>query len=91
MAYSFGICWDCVSSFVHKKFSAFICTLTGTGSSELKRKLEETFGPEDAKKKKIEGDVSADLVSKIVAEITQPEQMVGPDVSFILIGRDEIQ
>lgn len=53
-----------------------------TGSSELKRKLEETFGPEDVKRKRIEGDVPSDLVTNIVATITEPEQMVGPDVSL---------
>lgn len=51
-----------------------------TGSSELKRKLEETFVPEDVKRKRIEGDVPSDLVTNIVATITEPEQMVGPDV-----------
>ncbi|KAK3102202.1 hypothetical protein FSP39_009584 [Pinctada imbricata] len=53
-----------------------------SGSSELKRKLEETFGPEDTKRKKIDGDVSSELVTQIVAEITNPEQMVGPDPSL---------
>ena len=53
-----------------------------TGSSELKRKLEETFCPEEVKKKRIDGDVPADLITNIVATITEPEQMVGPDVSL---------
>lgn len=48
----------------------------------MKRKLEETFGPEDVKRKRIEGDVPSDLVTNIVATITEPEQMVGPDVSL---------
>ena len=53
-----------------------------TGSSELKRKLEEVFVPEEVKKKRIDGDVPADLITNIVATITEPEQMVGPDVSL---------
>lgn len=58
--------------------------LIRTGSSELKRKLEESFGPEDIKRKRIEGDVSSDLVTNIVSTITEPEQMVGPDVSILV-------
>ena len=34
------------------------------------------------KKKRIDGDVPADLITNIVATITEPEQMVGPDVSL---------
>nr|XP_011432298.2 histone acetyltransferase KAT2A [Crassostrea gigas] len=62
-----------------------------TGSSELKRKLEETFGPEDMKRKRIEGDVPSDLVTNIVATITEPEQMVGPDPTLFPahVARDE--
>jgi len=39
------------------------------------------------KKARIEGDVPVELVREIVATITEPEEMVGPDVclSFIII------
>ena len=45
-----------------------------------KRKLEDSTSTEEPKKGKIEGDVSAELVSEIVATITDPSEMVGPDV-----------
>ncbi|KAH3876567.1 histone acetyltransferase KAT2B-like [Dreissena polymorpha] len=45
-----------------------------------KRKMEELVPPpEEVKRSKVEGDVPADLVSEIVATITDPEEMVGPD------------
>lgn len=34
------------------------------------------------KKRKIEGDVDQELVAEIVSLITDPEHMVGPDVSI---------
>lgn len=47
-----------------------------------KRKLEESVVvPEEVKKSRIDGDVPADLISEIVATVTDPEEMVGPDVS----------
>lgn len=47
-----------------------------------KRKLEDSTSTEEPKKGKIEGDVSAELVSEIVATITDPSEMVGPDTSL---------
>jgi histone acetyltransferase len=41
--------------------------------------LDEFPGP-DAKRRKIEGDVSAELVSEIVATIDKPDKMLGPEV-----------
>jgi len=57
---------------------AYFCSGLG---SELKRKLEDAFSPDEVKRKKIEGDVSSDLISDIVSHITEPELLVGPDVS----------
>ncbi|XP_064613968.1 histone acetyltransferase KAT2A-like [Liolophura sinensis] len=48
-----------------------------------KRFREETQTAEDSKRKKVEGDVSAELVSETVATISDPDKMVGPDVSFL--------
>ncbi|ESO96746.1 hypothetical protein LOTGIDRAFT_143660 [Lottia gigantea] len=47
-----------------------------------KRKLDEGNLPDDIKRKKIEGDVSAEVLSEIIATITDPTEMVGPDSSF---------
>jgi histone acetyltransferase len=48
-----------------------------------KRKLEEVLVPEEVKKPKIDGDVPMDLIQEIVATINDPEEMVGPDVSYL--------
>lgn len=50
-----------------------------SSGSELKRKLEESFS-EDVKRRKIDGDVSPEIVAEIVSTITEPDQMLGPDV-----------
>lgn len=46
-----------------------------------KRRLDEMQGAGENKKRKIEGDVKEELVTEILTLITDPEQMVGPDVS----------
>ncbi|XP_041363170.1 histone acetyltransferase KAT2A-like [Gigantopelta aegis] len=59
-------------------------------SSELaastgeKRKVEEGIFLEDIKRKKVEGDVTADFVTEIVSTMTvlDPSAMVGPEVSL---------
>ncbi|XP_069141489.1 histone acetyltransferase KAT2A-like isoform X2 [Argopecten irradians] len=53
-----------------------------SGGSELKRKLEDAFSPEDVKRKRIDGDISAEYLAEVVATITEPEKMVGPDTSL---------
>ncbi|XP_076105543.1 histone acetyltransferase KAT2A-like [Mytilus galloprovincialis] len=53
-----------------------------TGGSELKRKLEESFTIEDVKRRRIDGDVLPEVVAEIVATITEPEKMLGPDSSM---------
>jgi signal recognition particle GTPase len=50
-----------------------------SSGSELKRKLEESFS-EDVKRRKIDGDVSPEIVAEIISTITEPDQMLGPDV-----------
>ena len=49
-------------------------------SSGEKRKHEDSVPSEEPKKGKIDGDVSAELISEIIATITDPNEMVGPDV-----------
>ena len=48
---------------------------------------------EDAKRQKIEGDVSVETVAEIIANITNPTQMLGPEVSchpkFVSSGEGE--
>ena len=48
-----------------------------------KRPLEDSFSSieEPCKKRKIEGDVPKEVLSEVVAEITDPSQMIGPEVS----------
>ncbi|KAL5009128.1 hypothetical protein ScPMuIL_014709 [Solemya velum] len=56
-----------------------------TGSSLTttdKRKIEDIDSPEDTKRKRVEGDVSAEVVCEVVASISDPEQMLGPDPSL---------
>lgn len=40
----------------------------------------------DVKRRKVDGDVSPEVVAEIVATITEPEKMLGPDVSCLLIS-----
>ncbi|KAL4226662.1 Histone acetyltransferase kat2b [Mactra antiquata] len=47
-----------------------------------KRKLEEAPIPEEIKKPKIDGDIPMELIQEVVATITDPEEMVGPDSLF---------
>ncbi|KAK6170523.1 hypothetical protein SNE40_018897 [Patella caerulea] len=47
-----------------------------------KRKLDDGNLPEDVKRKKIEGDVTSDVLAEVIATITDPAEMVGPDSSF---------
>jgi len=57
-----------------------------------KRKLEESvIAPEEVKKAKVDGDVPSDLISEIVATVTDPEDMVGPDVRGVQITCHDIK
>lgn len=56
----------------------YLCYVTGTSE---KRKIEDIDSPDDTKRKRVEGDVSAEVVCEVVASISDPEQMLGPDVS----------
>lgn len=43
--------------------------------------MEEVVEVEEVKKPKVDGDVPMDLIQEIVATISDPEEMVGPEVS----------
>ncbi|XP_023216584.1 histone acetyltransferase KAT2A [Centruroides vittatus] len=59
------------------------------GNAE-KRPLEDT-SLQDAKKRKIEGDIPGDVVVKILATISDPSKMIGPETSTFAenAARDE--
>ncbi|XP_046359409.2 histone acetyltransferase KAT2A-like isoform X1 [Haliotis cracherodii] len=52
---------------------------TEPGQAGEKRKHEDSLLADELKRKKIDGDVSSDTVAEILATITDPSQMVGPD------------
>ena len=54
-----------------------------------KRKHEDVAPSTDVEPKKgrIDGDVSAELVSEIIATVTDPNEMVGPDVIIAWVIR----
>ena len=41
---------------------------------------------EDNKRKKIDGDVGTDVVAEIIANITDPSRMLGPEVRLTYTG-----
>ena len=49
-----------------------------------KRQAEDYTAPEDVKRHKIDGDVSSDTVAEIVANISDPARMLGPEVSLTM-------
>lgn len=79
--------------------AAFTLFKEGHGSQKKrgeKRSIDESSGagaeqPAPARKKKIEGDVSAEVVAEILEITLDPKKMVGPDVSLFSVhgARDE--
>ena len=63
-------------------------------SSGEKRKHEDSTPSTEVEPKKgrIEGDVSAELVNEIIATITDPNEMVGPDViiAWVIVSRTRV-
>uniref|UniRef100_A0A2R5LNL4 histone acetyltransferase n=1 Tax=Ornithodoros turicata TaxID=34597 RepID=A0A2R5LNL4_9ACAR len=75
------------STHATNRLSKSISTADGQGE----KRPHEDGGNLDAKKRKIEGDLSEEVIAQIVATITDPKDMIGPENSTFseLAARDE--
>ena len=74
-----------LSASLNKTFLSLSLSFVAVSTGE-KRKVEEGIFHEEIKRKKVEGDVLADLVSEIVSTMTvlDPSAMVGPEVKHFV-------